>query len=57
MSAWFLDSELSTCFLQHIVTPGADIYLPKLLTVMKDYDNLCVKRLADDIQRTMEPGR
>ena len=37
-------------FLQHIVEPGAEEYLPKLLKVMKESGFANVARLADDIQ-------
>ena len=39
-----------TYFLQHIVEPGAEEYLPKLLKVMRDSKVANVVRLADDIQ-------
>ena len=43
-------------FLQHVVEPGADDYLPKLLKVMKDskFDN--VVELAGKIEAAMKPG-
>ena len=44
-------------FVQHVVEPGADVYLPKLLKVMKESDNDNVNDLADEIQAVMEPGR
>ena len=37
-------------FLQHVVEPGAEEYLPKLLKVMRDSNAANVVRLADDIQ-------
>ena len=37
-------------FLQHVVEPGAEECLPKLLNVMKDSKVANVVRLADDIQ-------
>ena len=37
-------------FLQHIVEPGAEECLPKLLKVMKESNVVNVVRLADDIQ-------
>ena len=37
-------------FLQHVVEPGAEEYLPKLLKVMKESGFANVVRLADDIQ-------
>ena len=42
--------------LQHVVKPGADLYLPKLLEVMKEFNNVSVNDLADEIQRAMGPG-
>ena len=43
-------------FLQHVVLPEAEVYVPKLLKVMKKckFDN--VVRLADDIQAAMGIG-
>ena len=43
-------------FLQHVIEPGADLYLPKLLEVMKEFDDDNVNDLADEIQGVMEPG-
>ena len=43
-------------FLQHVLEPGADVYLPKLLEVMKEFDDDNVKDLADEIQAVIEPG-
>ena len=37
-------------FLQHVVEPGAEQYLPKLLKVMKESKFANVVKLADDIQ-------
>ena len=37
-------------FLQHVVEPGAEEYLPKLLSVMKESEVANLVRLADDIQ-------
>ena len=37
-------------FLQHVVEPGAEEYLPKLLKVMKESDVANVVRLANDIE-------
>ena len=37
-------------FLQHVVEPGAEQYLPKLLKVMKESKVANVVKLADDIQ-------
>ena len=39
-----------TYFLQHVVEPGADEFLPKLLKVMKDSKIANVVKLADSIQ-------
>ena len=44
-------------FLKHVVEPGADKYLPKLLKVMKESNVNNVVRLAEDIQAAIEPGR
>ena len=41
-----------TYFLRHVVEPGAEEYLPKLLKVMRDSKVANVVRLADDIQAT-----
>ena len=46
-----------TYFLQHIVKPWAEVYLPKLLKVMKDSKVDNVVSLADDIQATLETGK
>ena len=43
-------------FLHHIVEPGADEYLPKLLKVMKESEFDNVVRLADDIQAAIAPS-
>ena len=37
-------------FLQHVVEPGAEEYLPKLLSVMKESEVANLVRLADDIE-------
>ena len=37
-------------FLQHVIEPGVEDYLPKLLNVMKGCEFTNVKKLADDIQ-------
>lgn len=37
-------------FLLHVVEPGAEEYLPKLLKLMKESQFENVKKLADDIQ-------
>ena len=43
-------------FLQHVVEPAAETYLPKLLEVMKKSKVLNIEKLARDIQATVEPG-
>ena len=43
-------------FLQYVVEPAAEFYLPKLLEVMKDSKVANVEKLADDIQAATEPG-
>ena len=43
-------------FLRHVVEPGADEYLPKLLKLMKECNVDNVVRLADDMQAAMAPG-
>lgn len=43
-------------FLQHVVEPSADIYLPKLLEVMKKSEVANVEKLAGDIEAALEPG-
>ena len=43
-------------FLQHVVEPAADIYLSKLLEVMKNSKVVNVEKLAGDIQAAIEPG-
>ena len=45
-----------TYFLQHVVEPGAEEYLPKLLKVMRDSKVANVVRLADDIQAAIDMG-
>ena len=42
--------EKVSYFLQHVVEPGAEQYLPKLLKVMKESKVVNVVKLADDIQ-------
>ena len=44
-------------FLQHVVEPGAEQYLPKLLKVMKDSKVANVVKLADDIQAATGIGK
>ena len=43
-------------FLRHVVEPSADIYLPKLLEVMKNCEVANVVKLAGNIQAALEPG-
>ena len=43
-------------FLQHVVEPGAEQYLPRLLQVMKESKIANVEKLADDIQKAIAPG-
>ena len=43
-------------FLQHVIEPAADIYLPILLTVMEQSDNLAVSRLANEIKEKLNLG-
>ena len=49
-------AEKVTYFLQHVVEPGANDYLPKLLKVMKESKNTSVIKLADELQVAMEQG-
>ena len=44
-------------FLYHVIEPGADEYLPKLVKVMKESEVANVMRLADDIQAALLPGK
>ena len=44
------------CFLDNVVEPGADVYLPKLLKIMQESSVANVQRLADDIQAALQPG-
>ena len=44
-------------FLQHVVEPGAEQYLPKLLKVMKESEVANVVKLADDIQAATGIGK
>ena len=44
-------------FLQHVVEPGAEQYLPKLLKVMKDSEVANLIRLANDIQAATGIGQ
>ena len=43
-------------FIDYVVEPGADEYLPKLLEVMKDSTFANVERLAHQILAVMEAG-
>ena len=43
-------------FLDHVIEPGADFYLPKLLDVMRESEFANVKKLADDIQAVIPSG-
>ena len=43
-------------FLDYVVMPGADVYLPQLLRVMRESEVGNVIRLADDIQATLQSG-
>ena len=45
-----------SCLLQHVVEPGAEHYLPKLLKVMKESEFVNVVKLADDIQAATRIG-
>ena len=49
-------AEKVSYFLQHVVEPGADDYLPKLLKVMRDSKMDNAVKLAGEIQAAMEPG-
>ena len=43
-------------FLYHVIEPGSDEYLPKLLKVMKESKVDNVVKLADEIQTALQPG-
>ena len=43
-------------FLQHVVEPAAEHYLPRLLQLMKESKIANVEKLADDIQKAIAPG-
>ena len=43
-------------FLQHVIEPAADTYLPRLLEVMKHSEVANVEKLAGDIEALLEPG-
>ena len=42
-------AEKVAYFLQHVIEPGADLYLPRLLTVMKESKVIVLIKLAEDI--------
>ena len=43
-------SQKVAYYLNHVVEPEADEYLPKLLDVMSEYGDLAVQQLASEIQ-------
>jgi len=43
-------------FLQYVVEPGAEEYLPKLLMVIKNSGKDDVVKLVDDIQAKLKSG-
>ena len=45
-----------TYFLQHVVEPGAEVYLPKFLKLMKDSKVTNLVRLTDEIQAAADQG-
>ena len=49
-------AEKVAYFLQHVVEPGAEEYLPKLLSVIKESEVANLVRLADDIEAVTEIG-
>ena len=49
-------AEKVAYFLQYVVEPAAEIYLPKLLEVMKNSEVVNVQKLACNIQEALEPG-
>lgn len=49
-------AEKVSYFLYHVVEPAADAYLPKLLSVMEESDNVAVKRLANDMNTRLKSG-
>ena len=57
IAAMLTRAEKVAYFLQHVVEPGADDYLPKLLKVMKDSKVDNVVKLADKIQARTDPGK
>ena len=56
IAAKFTRAEKVSYFLQHVVKPGAEQYLPKLLKVMKESEFANVVKLADDIQAATRIG-
>ena len=50
-------AEKVAYFLQHVVEPGAEEYLPKLLSVMKESKVANLVRLADDIEAVTGVGK
>ena len=51
-----IKAEKVSYFLEYVVEPAADIYLPILLSVMEKSDNLAVKRLANDMNTQLTSG-
>ena len=49
-------AEKVSYFLQNVVEPGADEYLPKLLGVMKESEDTGVIKLANEMEAAMESG-
>ena len=43
-------AEKVSYFLDYVVIPGANVYLPKLMNVMEQSDDLTVKALANDMK-------
>ena len=50
IKAKYTSADKASYFLQHVIEPGAEEYLPKLLKVMKESGFANVVRLAADIQ-------
>ena len=48
--------EKVSYFLQHVVEPSADTFLPKLLSVMEKSDNYAITKLATDINTQLKSG-
>ena len=57
IAAKYTRAQKVTYFLQYVVEPGAEEYLPKLLKVMRDSKVANVVRLADDIQAATGLGK